>query len=304
MSLEQRFLLLTVNRFGNQLMAFPRPARVVFPEAEQGQPDEPRLHEETCTFDDRFRGAVEAVWILLRQVLPDETRGRALELEIKARGELGGGSIGLPLVLAGVAALVSEPLDPSFQATGLMGLADGWFTGQMLSDIEAKAQALTPLAAKNGLEASFGIPRHRQVPLPPEVGHVGYRPFAHLGEAADALFPTHAQQIRERLSELWTLDHLPFSDEIRSVFRSSGASTIALECTAYEPGPLSVKVTNEPWGPTVWVDYPGLPGGGVMVYRFHQEQLTDKEHFADAEEARRLADTLTDSTQPIARRTA
>jgi hypothetical protein len=299
MKIEQRFLLLTVTRLGDQLMAFPRPAELSILHDGAG---EARLPESTCTFDTRFKAAVEAAWRHLRDLMPEETEGCSLELRIKARGELGGGSIGMPLVLAGLSALLSEPSPDLLQATGLMALGDGWFTGQLLQDMEAKAQALAPLAARHGREATLAIPSHRQIALPKAVEGVRYLPLAHTGQALDELFPDHSTRLREQLAALWTLDRLPFTDEIRSAFRSSGACAISLECTAYEPGPLTTRITEEPWGPTVWVDYPGLPGGGTMVYRFSGEHLTDKEHFADPEQARSLAGSLSESAEPIARR--
>jgi len=286
---EHRFFLLTVTRMGEELIAFPRPASVSFPVSDSS---EPLLDESTCTFDARFRGAVESVWTILRAVLPEETAGRRLELRVKARGDLGGGSIGLPLMLASLGALLDQPLPASLYATGLAPLADGFFTGQLLQDIQAKAKALVPLAARHDGEATFAIPAHRQVPLPPAEPGVQYLPVAHVGQILDRLFPSHQDRVATRLAACWTLQNLPFDDEIRAAFRDSDAVAVALECTAFEPGPLTIEVTEEPWGRTVWVDYPGLPGGGTMVYRFDGETLVDKEHFGDPAEARAKADTL------------
>lgn len=287
---EQQFLLLTVNQIGNQLIGLPRPARVTLRRDGAGQVT---LTEGGCDYDRRFREAVETVWSYMSALLPEQTNGLSLELGVKGRGAIGGGSVGLPLSLVLLGLLLDEEPPQQLYGTGLMGLADGWYTGQLLADIEAKAQALAPMVSPEGSEAALAIPHHRQIELPQPAPRVRYLPVANLARAAKELFGHRADEVNLRFNDLATLDHLPVSDAIKTAFRKNNAQTIVLEATSLEPdGPQEIEITTETWGPAVWVRYPGLPGGGTMVYRFQGERLADKEHFGDAEQARQLGELI------------
>jgi hypothetical protein len=291
--IERQFHLLTVNRVGGQLLAFPRPTILTLRRNGQAQL---QLNEQTCTFDPRFRRAVRTVWEYLRALLPEESAGWSLELTVKARGNIGGGSIGLPLTLVLLGAVLEQPLPDALYGTGLLCLADGWFTGQLLSDMEAKAQALAPLAGLQNGEVILAIPHHRQVPLPNPVPGVHYLRLAHVAHAAAELFARHAERVKQRFRALSTLERLPFEPEIKEAFRQNKAQAIVLECTSRDPvGEREIEISRQSWGSAVWVRYPGLPGGGAMAYRFEGEQLCDKEHFASREEARALGGLLATS---------
>jgi len=291
--IERQFYLLTVDRIGEQLLAFPRPAILTLRRNGQAQL---QLNEQTCTFDPRFRRAVRIVWEYLRSLLPEESAGWSLEITVKARGNIGGGSIGLPLTLTLLSALLDEGLPDTLYGTGLMCLADGWFTGQLLVDMEAKAQAIVPLARRQNGPAILSIPYHRQVSLPEPVPGVRYLRLAHVAHAAAELFARRAERVRQRFRALSTLERLPFEPEIKAAFRQNGAQAIVLECTSQDPvGEREIEISQQNWGLAVWVRYPGLPGGGTMVYRFEGEQLCDKEHFANREQARALGGLLATS---------
>ncbi len=291
--IERQFYLLTVDRIGEQLLAFPRPTILTLRRNGQAQF---QLSEQTCTFDPRFRRAVRTVWEYLGALLPEESAGWSLKITVKARGDIGGGSIGLPLTLTLLGALRGEKLPDTLYGAGLMCLADGWFTGQLLADMRAKAQAIAPLAGRQNSRGVLAIPYHRQVPLPDPVPGVHYLRLAHGAHAAAELFARRAERVKQRFQALSTLERLPFEPDVKEAFRQSKAQAIVLECTSRDPvGEREIEISRQSWGLAVWVRYPGLPGGGAMVYRFEGEQLCDKEHFADREEARALGGLLATS---------
>ncbi len=291
--IERQFYLLTVDRMGKQLLAFPRPTVLTLRRNSQALL---QLNEQICTFDPRFRQAVRIVWEYLGALLPEESAGWSLELAVKARGHIGGGSIGLPLTLTLMGALLGEELPDNLCGAGLMHLADGWFSGRYLEGLEVKARAVASLAGRRNNPGVLAIPYHRQVPLPEPVPGVHYLRLAHVAHAAAELFARHAERVRQRFQSLSTLERLPFEPEIKAAFRQNKAQAIVLECTSRDPvGEREIEISRQSWGSAVWVRYPGLPGGGAMAYRFEGEQLCDKEHFADREQAQALGGLLATS---------
>lgn len=286
--IERQFYLLTVNQMGNQLLAFPRPTCLTLRRSGQAQL---RLDGRACTFDSRFRRAVQTVWEYVRALLPEESEGLSLALAVEARGSIGGESVGLPLTLALLSALLEEPLPKALYATGLMYLADGWFTGRHLKGLEAKAQALVPLARHHNSQVTLAIPYHRHLPLPHPLPEVHYLRLTHVAHAAVELFPPHAERVSKRFQKLSTLERLPFEPVIKEAFRRNKAQTIILEYTP-SVGKREIGIGQGVRGSAVWVRYPELPGSSTMVYRFEGEKLLDKEHFNNLEEARVFGDLL------------
>jgi hypothetical protein len=284
----QPFAILTVSRVGGIVVALPRSACLTL--LHHG-PAHVALDETTCTFTVCFRHAVQTAWDYVRALLPEESADLSLQLSVEARGVISGRSIGLPLTLALLGALLGDSLPENFYSTGLMYLADGWFAGRLLGNMQAKAQTLGFLACVKNRQTTLAIPYYRHMPLPDPVTRVRYVQLAHVAHAAAELFPRHAERVRARFRALSTLEHLPFEPSVKQAFRRSGVQTIVLEYDerAQEP---EIRAGQKREGETVWVRYPGLPGGGTMVYRFEGERLVDKEQFGDREDAQVLSDWL------------
>lgn len=286
--IAQSFDILTVSRVGSTVVALPRSAHLTLL---RHDPARVTLDETTCTFTACFRHAVQTAWDYVRALLPDESADLSLRLSVKASGVISGGSIGLPLTLVLLGALLGNSLPENFYSTGLMYLADGWFAGRLLGNMQAKAQTLGFLACGKNRQTTLAIPYYRHMPLPDPVTRVRYLQLAHVAHAATELFPRHAERVRARFQALSTLEHLPFEPPVKRAFRRSGAQTIVLEYDE-RVQKSEIQVGQEREGGTMWVRCPGLPGGGTMVYRFEGERLVDKEQFGDREDAQALSDWL------------